>query len=231
MSRKSFRIIVLMLVSTFALPLQGSSTALLVLKEKYEKSCRETTDINEHVPVLRCLASQCSSVVEIGMRGMTSTWGILQGLSESSSAAPSYIGIDIETPSGIRSAKYLAEACGISFKFLNCNDMTIDIEPTEMLFIDSLHTYCHLLYELEKFSPKVSKYIALHDTNAPWGFADDYFYKGDYTEYPAEFDRSKRGLWQAVEDFLLKHSEWVIMEHHFHNYGFTILKRKSNPQI
>jgi cephalosporin hydroxylase len=162
---------------------------------------------------------------------MTSTWGILQGLSESSSAAPSYIGIDIETPSGIRSAKYLAEACGISFKFLNCNDMTIDIEPTEMLFIDSLHTYCHLLYELEKFSPKVSKYIALHDTNAPWGFADDYFYKGDYTEYPAEFDRSKRGLWQAVEDFLLKHSEWVIMEHHFHNYGFTILKRKSNPQI
>ncbi|HUD01665.1 MAG TPA: hypothetical protein VMR37_05020, partial [Rhabdochlamydiaceae bacterium] len=224
-----FRIFVPIVLLIFALPLHGSSTALLVLKEKYEKACRETTDINEHVPVLRCLASQCSSVVEIGMRGMVSTWGILQGLSESSSAAPKYLGIDIETPPGIRSAKYLAEACGISFEFLKGNDMTLDIEPTEMLFIDSLHTYCHLLFELKKFSPKVSKYIAIHDTNAPWGFAEDHFYKGDYTEYPAEYDRSKRGLWAAVEDFLIQHPEWVITEHHFHNYGFTILKRKSTP--
>ena len=31
-----------------------------------------------------------------------------------------------------------------------------------------MHTYCHLSYELDTFSPKVRKYIAMHDTSEPW---------------------------------------------------------------
>jgi len=93
-----------------------------------------------------------------------------------------------------------------------------------LLFIDSLHTYCHLTYELEKFSPKVSKYIAMHDTS--WDpTIDDPAYYGDYSEYPPEYDRTKRGLWPAVVDFLKRHPEWTLHERRLNNYGFTILKR------
>ena len=103
--------------------------------------------------------------------------------------------------------------------------MDIDIPPAEMLFIDSLHTYCHLTYELEKFSPKISKVIAMHDTSEPWGDADDSDYRGDYSEYPLYIDRSKKGLWSAVEDFLERHPEWILQERLFNNHGFTILRR------
>ncbi|HUD01663.1 MAG TPA: hypothetical protein VMR37_05010 [Rhabdochlamydiaceae bacterium] len=228
MNRKIFRFSMMLLLpaSIFV----GSFPADLMLKERYVYACRQHTDINEHVPVLRSLARECCSVVEVELGPMVSTWGILQGLGESSCASPSYLGIAREPPSQLLSVKALADASGISFKFLQGSALTIDIEPADMLFLDSLHTYCQLLHELKKFSPKICKYIALHDTSAPWGFTDDDAYKGNYAEYPAEYDRSKRGLWAAVEDFLIQHPEWILFEHHFHNHGFTILKRIADSQ-
>jgi hypothetical protein len=204
--------------------------AKAALEKQYIKHCCEYSDIYEHLPVLRQLASECSTVVEIGLRGMVSSWGLLQGLADNPSPSRSYIGIDIYYPPAeiLYPAMKLSEGCGISFEFWNANDMDIEIEPTELLFIDSLHTYCHLSYELEKFSPYVSKYIAMHDTSAPWGNMDDDAYQGDYSEYPSHYDRNKKGLWPAVEDFLAKHPEWILFERHLNNHGFTILKRKTN---
>lgn len=205
-------------------------TAERQLQYRYVLAYNEPSDINEHVPALRALAMECSSVVEIGLRDMVSSWGILQGLSENPSASRSYLGIDISYPpfQTLSLAKELAEECGISFHFCQSNDMHVDIEPTEMLFIDSLHTYCHLTYELEKFSPKVSKYIAMHDTSEPWGDENEDVYYGDYSEYPSEYDCTKQGLWPAVEDFLLRHPEWTLHERHLNNHGFTILKRTTS---
>lgn len=187
------------------------------------------SDINEHLPLLRKLSSECSSVVEIGIRSIVSTWGVLQGLSESPLKNRSYLGIDIDAPPEelLGLAKSLAEGNGIDFSFCQANDMDIDLEPTDLLFIDTLHTYCHLTYELEKFAPHVRKYIAMHDTSEPWGNIDDYGYHGDYSEYPAHFDKTKRGLWPAVVDFLHRHPEWSLQRRHLNNHGFTILKRRS----
>ena len=205
---------------------QGTSPAAqLELQNKYKHSCHQPSDINEHVHVLRSLAMECSSVVEIGLNTMVSTWGIFQGLSESPFVSCSYQGIDIVSPplEALNLAKRLAEENGISFSFWQADDMRIDIGPIDMLFIDSLHTYCHLTYELEKFSPKVRKYIAMHDTS--WGNIDDPAYHGDYSEYLPEYDCTKRGLWPAIEDFLKRHPEWTLHERRLNNYGFTILKR------
>lgn len=220
--------ILLFLFSIHSTLLYGAYSATqLELKHKYEHSCQEPSDINEHVFVLRDLAKECSSVVEIGLRSMVSSWGILQGLSESPYTSRSYLGIDIglPPPETLDLARRLSEDNGITFSFWEANDMDVDIEPTEMLFIDSLHTYCHLTYELEKFSPKVNKFIAMHDTSEPYGSTDDGGYYGDYTEYPPEYDRTKRGLWTAVEDFLRRHPEWTLYERRLNNHGFTILKR------
>jgi hypothetical protein len=223
------RLLILILL-VFACPFSAAAAtpnAKLELTYHYEIASRTPSDINEHLFVLRSLAKECSSVVEIGLRTMVSSWGILMGLSESQSASRSYLGIDIAPPPvGIlHIASRLAEANGISFNFVQANDMDIDIAPTEMLFIDSLHTYCHLTYELEKFSSKVSKYIAMHDTSDPWGNKNDGSYHGNYSEYPRTYNCAKQGLWPAVEDFLQRHPEWILYHRSFNNHGFTILKR------
>ncbi|HSX04013.1 MAG TPA: hypothetical protein VLG76_04730 [Rhabdochlamydiaceae bacterium] len=197
------------------------------LKNQYELASNQSSDINEHLPLLRFLAKECSSVVEIGLRTMVSSWGLLQGLSESPLVSRSYLGIDIVSPlpGTLNLATQLAQDNGIMFSFWQADDRDVDIVPADLLFIDSLHTYCHLTYELEKFSPKVCKYIAMHDTSYPWEALDDNAYHGDYTEYPAEYDRTKRGLWAAVEDFLKRHPEWTLYERRLNNHGFTVLKR------
>ncbi len=229
MKKRLFALCLLLLIGIAAPNIcAADSKTTKRLNEQYNLHCQQPSDINQHVPLLRELASECSSVIEIGVRSMVSSWGILKGLSESPSTTRSYLGIDLYYPpmKTLHLAKTLAEAHGISFQFWQANDMTIEIEPADMLFIDSLHTYCHLTYELEKFSPQIRKYIAMHDTSAPWGSIDDSSYQGDYSEYPLIIDRSKKGLWPAVVDFLERHPEWVLHARYENNHGLTILKRK-----
>lgn len=197
------------------------------LEAQYQLACTTPSDIYEHIPVLRSLASECSSVVEMGLRNMVSSWGILKGLSESKSSSRSYVGIDINSPPLpiLNLAKELSQKNKISFVFCQGDNKDIDINPTEMLFIDTLHVYFQLAYELEKFSPKVSKYIALHDTGDTDSYEDPYPFYGDRNIYPGLCDPSKRGMWQAVLDFLERHPEWVLQERRTNNYGFTVLKR------
>ena len=198
------------------------------LLAQYEIHCRLISDINEHIPRLRELASECSSVVEIGTRGLVSTWGFLQGLAESKSKDRSYIGIDLNAPpkDKLSFVSRLAKEKGISFRFWEANDFLIDIAPVDLLFIDSWHTYRHLTYELEKFSPKVQKYIAMHDTSEPWGHQDEGLYCGFVPDYPAHINREKKGLWPAVVDFLKTHPEWTLKERRLNNHGLTVLERK-----
>ena len=207
-------------------------TSMPTLQTVYEQHCTEPSDICEHLPPLRDLAQECSSVIEIGVRSMVSSWGILQGLADSPYENPTYVGIDLNYPpkETLQLADALATKAGVLFSFGKGNDMTITLPPVDFLFIDSLHTYCHLTYELETFAPQVRKYIALHDTSPPWELWDDNEYWGDYSEYPPHIDRTKRGLWAAVEDFLLTHSDWELKERRTNCHGLTILRRVDPSQ-
>jgi len=195
--------------------------------EYYAHLGPQDCDIGEHMHVLRRLAAECPHIVEIGIANVISTWGILQGLADNPAEERSYLGIDIKWPplDNLQFAQEEAEKRGISFEFRLGNDLHLDIEPADFLFIDSMHTYCHLSYELETFSPKIRKYIAMHDTSEPWGHREDGEYQGDYSEYPAHYPRYRRGLWPAVVDFLRTHPEWVLEERRLNCHGFTILRR------
>lgn len=196
--------------------------------EYYSKLPQKDSDIGEHLFSLKQLALECQRVIEIGLgSNINSTWGILLGLSGNKALHRSYWGIDIRQPdvTTFNIAREEAEKQGISFRFSKADDLTIEIEPADFLFIDSLHTYCHLTYELETFSPKIRKYIAMHDTSGPWGDADDDLYLGDYSEYPASYSRQKKGLWNAVVDFLAHHPEWELRHRFLNCNGLTILER------
>jgi hypothetical protein len=220
----------LILSAAIALPLTISIDANQQLKTMYDAHRNQPSDINQHLPILKDLAKECTSIIEIGVRDMVSTWSFLQGLSENNNQNRSLISIDLHYPpqDKLSLAQEIAKNLDISFSFLKNNDMDISIDTipsADFLFIDSLHTYCHLTYELEKFSPKALKYIAMHDTSAPWGDKEDTEYSGDYSEYPAHYDKTKKGLWAAVETFLHNHPEWVLHKRYTNNHGLTVLKR------
>ena len=205
------------------------------LEYRFNLSYERHHPTSEHLPVLRAFAAECASVTEIGLAKMDSSWGLLQGLSESSSPERTYLGIDcVSPPIGIlNQAKILAEQAKISFTFLNANDLYIErLDPIDLLFIDGLHNYCHLLYELERFSSQVGKYIVMHDTDEPWGNRDERASTEDYAKYFPEIpvgviDWSKKGLKAAIVAFLKRHREWEFYEHRPNSNGLTTLRRGS----
>ena len=111
----------------------------------------------------------------------------------------------------------------IKFKFTEANVLNIDIEPTDLLFLDTWHIYDQLKAELARHHGQVKKYICLHDTTS---FAHHGESTSSHHEFHGEITQGK-GLWDAVTEFLEEYSNEWELEHRFeNNNGFTILKRK-----
>lgn len=53
---------------------------------------------------------------------------------------------------------------GTTFCFIQASTLDIEIDETDLLFIDTQHTYAQLIAELRKHHSKVRRWIALHDT-------------------------------------------------------------------
>jgi len=104
----------------------------------------------------------------------------------------------------------LAETIGVDLRFERADTLSLTIEPTDLLFIDTYHVYEQLRAELDRHGLAVRKYIVMHDTEA-------FGARGE--------DGSEPGLWAAVERFLVDHSEWCILERLSNNNGLTVLGR------
>jgi hypothetical protein len=95
------------------------------------------------------------------------------------------------------------------FHFTVGDTKVLDIEETDLLFIDTLHTYDQLTTELARHAAKVRRWIVLHDT----------------TTFATQGQESDpRGLWPAVEEFLTE-GTFVLKERRENNNGLTILER------
>ena len=131
----------------------------------YEKTINTQSDINEHLPLLRELASRCKHVTEFGMR-----WARGSTVAFLAAQPETFISWDLDptfvTSPRVYSLLPLVEKT--KFQPRTGNTLEIIIEPTELLFIDTLHTGKHLLAELERHGDpkdrKVSKYLVFHDT-------------------------------------------------------------------
>ena len=97
-----------------------------------------------------------------------------------------------------------AEEVGVSFKFVIGNDIEIDIEPCELLFIDTMHTEDHTFNELLRHADKISKYLVFHDVN------------------PNRFDTLK-----GINKWWVNHSEWQLKYQDFEDCGFMVLEKLS----
>jgi hypothetical protein len=198
----------------------------MTIEQKYQEKCATHSDINENLPILKKYASECEHVTEMGVRSIVSTWALLAAKPKRA------VSIDLIHPSmyggNLEEVEELTKAEGIDFSFIEGNTLKIDIEQTDFLFIDTLHSYIHLISELRRFNKKVNKYIALHDTET-FAFRDEDGIVIDDSrmdEVNKMLNIEKSGLWNAVIDFLNECPEWEIAEKATNNNGMTVLKRK-----
>ena len=176
----------------------------VTIEEHYQQACFTPCDINEHLPTLRRYAEQCQHVTEFGVRGVVSTWALLAAMPK---ALRSW---DI-VHCPIEEAMSAASGTGISFEFKVGDTREIVIEPTDLLFIDTLHTADQLRQELSRHADNVRKFIICHDTVT----------FGQNGEAP-----NTDGLNVAIDKFLQAHpATWTICERFLNNNGLTVLAR------
>jgi len=179
----------------------------------YNNLCNEKSDINEHLPTLKKYAEKCDHITEMGVRSVVSTWAFLLG-------RPKYLkSIDIAYHPNIEIAKKLAEEEKINFEFLLQDTTNNSIENTDLLFIDTLHTYKQLKTELNLHGKNVNKYIVFHDTEI-FKNIDQEQYDGQPKEHLGP------GLWKAIQEFIAANPEWSVLEHFSKNNGLTVISKK-----
>lgn len=163
-------------------------------------------DLNEHMPYLKYLASKVDRVTEISGRresaiaflaakpkrfmshNTENTDPFLNGLKDVS---------EVEWTKTAMRAEHLTE-----------------IEKTDLLFLDDKHTYAAILHQLQTYSPQVSRYIVIHDT-------DIYGEKGE---------DGGRGMSYAIVEFMQQQPEWFIADRNVVQYGLVVLSRLEEDQ-
>jgi len=174
----------------------------------YERARGTPSDIWEHLELLARLASLCDHVTEFGVREGTSTVALLFGRPK---VVVSY---DMGPLSHLEALQLAATEAGVQFRFCQMDVRTIEIDPTDFLLIDSLHTFDQLTVELGLHAARVRRYIAMHDTTT---FGDRG--GGDMEAH------TKIGLWPAIALFLREHREWRLLFYLTNNNGMTVLER------
>jgi hypothetical protein len=191
-----------------------------MIEQKFQEKVNTPSDINEHMNILFKYGSECSHITEMGVRGIVSTWAWLYAKPKK------LIAYDLKNPSNwggsLDEVEQYSNQLGINFNFYEADVLKIDIEDTDLLFIDTWHTYDQCKQELKLHAQKVNKYIIFHDTTT-------YEYSDESSGSVNSLDgvSSGKGLWPAIEEFLSENKEWTILERYYNNNGLTILKRNS----
>jgi hypothetical protein len=189
--------------------------------EKYKQLSETRSDINEHLITLKKYTEECDTVVEMGVRSIVSTWAFLAGNPKK------LISLDLHNPAkfggNVQEIYDAVNSTDINFSFVEHDSLTYNLEPCDLLFIDTWHDYLQLKKELTRHHTKVKKYIIFHDT-VSYAYSDEKS-SGEMGEHNENETNLPKGLWPAIEEFLYHNRNWVIWEKKPNNNGLTVLKR------
>lgn len=166
------------------------------LEQEYQTACETMSDIYEHLPILRKYASMCKHVTEMGVRSGQSSRAFLT----ESVILRSY---DLYLEDGVVNLFEKARLIGKDVKYLVGNTLEITIENTDMLFIDTEHTYEQVTAELNLHHEKVNKFISFHDTDKPFG----------------------EEVLPAIVEFTIRNPQWHFIYHNKSCHGLTIISK------
>jgi Methyltransferase domain len=177
----------------------------MTLADLYLERCRTPSDINEHLPVLSSFASGCQHATEFGIREGNSTIALLNGLAGTGYPRAHLESYDISPP------KF---ECPVLPEWVTWGHQLADtsklpkIDPTDLLFIDTLHTAEQVEAEL-RHAWSVRLWIIFHDT----------MLYGSIGEF------NHCGIIEPIFQFLINHpSSWQITEHYPNNNGLLVLR-------
>jgi len=200
------------------------------IETQYNRVCSTPSDIYELLPVLYRYSLGSSIIAEFGVRSVVSTWAFLKGLKDTQTANKKLICCDLSRSPNLEPAQIAATQNNIALEFKEGNDLTVDLgEGVDLLFIDTWHVYPQLKRELDIHSPKVRRYIALHDTEVDKEHGESVRMGMDVATQARESGFSegdiRTGLGRAIVEFISTHPNWKIHEVYTHCNGLTILQR------
>jgi hypothetical protein len=185
---------------------------MLDLREEYLKSCDTPSDINEHLELLFHLAldPEVYNITEFGIGYGRSTRAFLAALEEQEGRLRSY---DLKVLEGVQELFDSATAQDIDAKIMLESTLEADVEPMNLLLVDSMHNYTQVATELLKHGNKCTKFICFHDIVS----------YGDHDEFG-----NGPGILKAIEEFMVVNPHWQIRERRYNNNGMLVLERKEN---
>ena len=188
-----------------------------ILEIRFQLLCSTPSTINEHCLVFRKYGSLCEHITNCGHE--TSLPFIV--------TYPKKL-TDVGT---IDKSTEICVSNEIEYKYYKENSLTCPIESTDLLFISTWHVYGQLKRELERWNSNVRKYIIMHATAIDADEGETIRMRMDAQKQRKEsgfsLDEINKGTQPAIDEFLIKHPEWKLIERFMNNNGVTILGRSS----
>ena len=167
------------------------------------------SDISAHLPLLEYLASKCSHITEFGTRDGFSTCAFMSGLQKAQGRLVSF---DIDMPSFMDEFKNMEDLpCSWEFRQRSTAAEDLNIEETDLLCVDSLHTYEQVRDELRLHAARVGKFIVFHDTYSHGELSRDI--------------KGQEGILRAIDEFVESSPEWEQIYKVDFNHGLIILEK------
>jgi hypothetical protein len=199
------------------------------IQRRYNILCNTPSDINQHLPTLYKYATECDSVIELGVRGCVSSWAFLYGLLNNKKQVKRMLLNDIDE-CNVTDLVTVGRSLQVDVNYKWINDLHLEVDGMyDLTFIDTWHVYGQLIRELNKFSKITNKYIIMHDTTVDgisgetirnnWNAQEQSISTGFTIE------EITTGLQKAILDFLKSNPNWKIKEIFINNNGLTILER------
>lgn len=204
-----------------------------ITKEKFVHLANHYHETSQHFATFYHFGSKCSRIVEFGVFLAFSSWAWVAckpaflrcidverrpgGEWEAIEDTAPRLGIDFAfeiADTGHGALKQIAEERNvpISHELLIKEPYNLP-DDTELLYIDSYHSYTHLKAELTIHGAKVKKYILFHDTTT---FGESHSFDGD------------KGLNYAIDEFLEANLNWEKILKVEYGNGCTVLANKTN---
>jgi hypothetical protein len=200
-----------------------------LLEKLYKNACTVESDIYKHLPVLKEYASRCNHVTEMGARTGNSTLAfLLSGADKFVSYDYQYENPEPHLVEGVEKLKTLITGAkdnlGIDATYIGADVLEVEIEQTDLLFIDTWHVYEQLREELRLHASKVNKYIAFHDIET-FGIVGEGYPEMDPNHPTRDKLSSQGGIRLAIDEFLENNSDWKIVYETKENNGLMILEK------
>lgn len=171
----------------------------MIIEDKYQELFKTPSDVNLLFPLIRSSVEEGDRVVELGVRNCVSTWALLAG------KPGGLISVDVVRPpeKNLQEVLKATEEAGIAFSFYQNDSTMLVVEKIDVLYLDTLHLYSHIVKELWRHSEHVNKRIIFHDYLIP-------------------------EVRSCIQDFLYN-TNWELEKTSFECNGLAICKRISRP--